>query len=146
MKPRVFVGSSTEALEVANAIQENLEHDALCKVWTQGIFNLSGNALDNLLNASLNFDFAVFVFQPDDITKIRDSTVETVRDNLVFELGLFIGKLGKEKVYFLVPDNSERMHLPTDLLGIIPGSYVPPETNGDLLAAFGRSATRCVVK
>ncbi|MEO8326190.1 MAG: nucleotide-binding protein [Nitrospirota bacterium] len=137
MKPRVFVGSSTEALEVAHAIQENLEHDALCKVWTQGIFDLSGSALDNLLNASLNFDFAVFVFQPDDITKIRASTAKTVRDNVVFELGLFIGKLGKEKVYFLVPAKSEGMHLPTDLLGIIPGSYDPPETNGDLLAALG---------
>lgn len=137
MKPRVFIGSSTEALEVAHAIQENLEHDALCKVWTQGIFDLSGSALDNLLNASLNFDFAVFVFQPDDITKIRACTAETVRDNVVFELGLFIGKLGKERVYFLVPANSEGMRLPTDLLGITPGSYVPPETNGDLLAALG---------
>lgn len=137
MKPRVFIGSSTEALEVAHAIQENLEHDALCKVWTQGIFDLAGNALDNLLAASLTSDFAVFVFQPDDITKIRADTAQTVRDNVIFELGLFIGKLGKEKVYFLVPAKSEGMHLPTDLLGITPGSYVPPETKADLLAVLG---------
>ncbi len=125
MKPKLFVGSSTEGLKTAYAIQENLEHDALCTVWTQGIFQLSGNALDNLLEAAGEYDFAVFVFQPDDISQIRDETVNTVRDNVVFELGLFIGGLGKERVFFLVPKGSEEAHLPTDLIGVEPGHYVP---------------------
>jgi predicted nucleotide-binding protein len=89
MKPKVFIGSSVEALQTAHAIQENLEHDALCKVWNQGIFQLSGNALDDLFNAMKEHDFAIFVFQGDDILKMRNDTVRTVRDNVIFELGLF---------------------------------------------------------
>ena len=30
MKPRLFIGSSTEALKTAYGVQENLEHDVLC--------------------------------------------------------------------------------------------------------------------
>lgn len=136
-KPKIFIGSSTESLKIAKTIQENLEHVALCKVWTQGIFELSGNALDNLVNATLNYDFAIFVFKPDDITKIRDMEVRTVRDNLIFELGLFIGKLGKERVYFLVPRNTDKLHLPSDLLGIEPGRFDYPKNDNDLLGALG---------
>ena len=50
--PNIFIGSSTENLDTAYAIQENLERDAICRVWTQGIFDLSNDALDNLLKAT----------------------------------------------------------------------------------------------
>jgi len=137
MKPKMFIGSSVEALRIAHAIQENLEHDALCTVWTQGIFNLLGNALDNLLEAVEKFDFAVFVFQPDDITQIRDNRLRTVRDNIIFESGLFISRLGKDKVFFVIPRNSNKLHLPTDLLGMQPGQYEPQEKDENLLSALG---------
>jgi hypothetical protein len=142
MKPRLFIGSSTEALKTAYAVQENLEHDVLCTVWTQGIFQLSGNALDNLLDAVHGYDFAVFVFQPDDISQIQNVMVRTVRDNIVFELGMFIAVLGKEKVFFLVPKGSEDIHLPTDLIAVEPGHYVLPEREEDLLAALGPFCNR----
>ena len=136
-QPKIFIGSSGEGLKIAYGIQENLEHDALCQVWSQGIFELTGNALDNLLEATTNFDFAIFVFQPDDLVKIRDSQYRVVRDNLIFELGLFISKLGKEKVFFLVPRNEKDLHLPTDLLGIQPGHYDHPCDEVNLLGSLG---------
>jgi hypothetical protein len=142
MKPRLFIGSSTEALKTAYAVQESLEHDVLCTVWTQGIFQLSGNALDNLIDAVHCHDFAIFVFQPDDISQVRDVMVRTVRDNVLFELGMFIGVLGKDRVFFLVPKGSERIHLPTDLIGVEPGHYVSPEREEDLLAALGPFCNR----
>lgn len=137
MKPRIFIGSSVEGLKVAYGIQEILEHDALSQVWDQGIFDLTGNALDNLLNATIDFDFAIFVFQPDDIAKIRDTQYKVVRDNLIFELGLFISRLSKNNVFFLVPRNEEKLHLPTDLLGIQPGQYDHQDDDKKLLGALG---------
>jgi Predicted nucleotide-binding protein containing TIR-like domain len=137
MKPRVFIGSSVESLDIAYLIQENLEYDGLITIWTQGIFQLSSNTLDDLIVALQNFDFAIFVFQPDDITKIRNAQFETVRDNIIFELGLFIGKLGKNKVFFVIPNNTENLHLPTDLLGVMPGKYDANRQDKNLKAALG---------
>ena len=142
MKPRVFIGSSAEAADVAHAVQENLEHDALCRVWDQGVFKLSGNTLDNLLNAVRDCDFAVFVFQLDDIVQIRDQAMRAARDNVVFEFGLFIGGLGKERVFYLVPKGSGNMHLPTDLIGVNPGSYEPQDKPEDLLSTLGPFCNR----
>lgn len=137
MKPRLFIGSSTEALDIAYAIQENLAYDSNPTVWTQGIFELSSNTLDDLLTSLDNFDFGIFVFNPDDVSRIRNNKVTTVRDNVIFELGLFIGKLGKKRVFFVLPDNLSDFHLPTDLLGVTPGKYNSEREDKNLKAATG---------
>ena len=137
MKPRVFVGSSTESLNIAYAIQENLEHDANVTVWTQGVFQLTSNALDDLLVILNDIDFGIFVFSPDDIVTIRNVTKTVTRDNVIFELGLFIGRLGKENVFFIVPYESEDLKIPTDLLGVAPGRYFSNREDGNLKAALG---------
>ncbi len=137
MKPKIFIGSSSERLNIAYALQENLDYDAQITVWTQGIFQLSSNSLDDLIMALDNFNFAIFVFHPDDITKIRQKTTQTIRDNLILELGLFIGRLGKERVYFLIPNDAPELHLPTDLLGVKPGTYDNNRDDGNLKASLG---------
>lgn len=137
MKPRIFIGSSTEQLDIAYSVQENLDFDAQTTVWTQGIFKLSINTLDSLIESLSNFEFAIFIFHPDDITQIRSEKVLTVRDNLIFELGLFIGKLGKENVFFLIPRTIEKLHLPTDLLGITPGTYDNTREDNNIQASLG---------
>lgn len=137
MKARIFVGSSVESLHVANAIQENLEFDANVTIWNQGIFQPSSNALDDLIDSLNNFDFGIFIFQPDDITMIRNNTKNTVRDNVIFELGLFIGKLGKKRVFFVSPRDIEDFHIPTDLLGVTRGMYDGKRDDGNINAALG---------
>jgi len=137
MKPRIFIGSSTEALDIAYAIQESLEYDSNPTVWTQGIFELSSNSLDDLIKALDNFDFGIFVFKPDDITEMRSQKLNTVRDNVIFELGLFIGRLGKKRVFFVLPDSTKNFHLPTDLIGFSPGRYNDSRKDGNLNAALG---------
>lgn len=137
VKPRLFIGSSTESLEVAYAAQQNLEDTAEVTVWTQGIFKLSRSTLHSLIVALNNFDFALFVLAPDDLAKIRGSSVHTARDNVIFELGLFIGRLGPDRTFFIVPRGQEELHLPSDLLGIMPATFDPTRQDKNFQAALG---------
>jgi hypothetical protein len=135
--PRLFVGSSTEGLDIAYAIQENLEFDAETTVWPQGVFTPSSNVLSELIEALIRFDFAAFVFSPDDTVRIRGHDHQAIRDNVVFELGLFFGGLGRRRCFFVVPRDQGAMHLPTDLLGAIPLTYSSRRSDGNLVAALG---------
>lgn len=137
MKPNVFIGSSVENLELAYAIQENLEYDGNITVWSQGIFKLSSTALDDLINALDNYDFAIFIFKPDDLVNMRGDVMNIVRDNVIFELGLFIGKLGKSRVFYLAPRSAVNLHLPTDLFGHTYGMYDDLREDGNLKASLG---------
>lgn len=136
MKPRIFIGSSVEGLSIAYSIQQNLTHDAEITVWDQGVFELSSTTIESLVKILENSDFGIFVFSNDDITKIRNKELETIRDNVLFEFGLFIGKLSRERVYFVIPSDTE-LQLPTDLLGITPGKFDPNREDGSLQAATG---------
>lgn len=137
MKPRLFIGSSTEGLRVAHAIQEELEHDAHCVVWTQAPFGLSGIVVDDLLRQVSDFDFAVFVFHPDDLSLVRGEIYRTVRDNVLLEVGMFMGGLGRERVFVGRPRGGDEVRLPTDLLGMLHGDYDPPTNPKDLRAGLG---------
>lgn len=136
MKPRLFIGSSSESEKLAKAAQYNLHHHAEVTVWSQGIFNLSSSNIESLIQALNNFDFGLFVFSPDDITIIRQDKYKSVRDNIIFELGLFIGRLNRERNFILVPTGNN-LRLPTDLLGIIPAEYELNRSDGNIRAALG---------
>lgn len=123
MKPKIFIGCSVEGLKIAYAVQENLEYDAHITIWSQNIFHLTESALDSLLKALPEYDFGIFIFKPEDTIIFRNEQKTVVRDNIIFEFGLFLGKLGKDRVSFLIPRNTENFHLPTDLIGITPGTY-----------------------
>ena len=135
-KPRIFIGSSVEGLNVAYAIQENLKFVSENTVWTQGVFNLSESSLESLLAILDGCDFGIFVFTPDDYVKIRGEEDLTVRDNVLFELGLFIGRLGRNRCYIIIPDNKD-FHLPTDLIGLTPGKYEATRSDNNLQAGTG---------
>lgn len=135
--PRVFVGSSREALDVAYAIQEGLDFDAEVTVWTQDIFRPTQATLSELAQIARRFEYAVFVFSPDDVAVLRGTEVAVVRDNVIFEFGLFVGALGVERCFFVVPRDKSQVHLPTDLLGITPLTYRAHRSDRNFVAALG---------
>jgi len=136
IKPKLFIGSSIEGLSVAYSIQENLKFITEVTVWDQGVFNLSEFILESLVKILDTSDYGIFVFTPDDHVKIRGKKDLVVRDNVLFELGLFVGKLGRNRAFIVMPDNKD-FHLPTDLLGITSGKYEANRTDNNMQAATG---------
>jgi CRP/FNR family transcriptional regulator, cyclic AMP receptor protein len=121
---RVFIISSAEALEVARVIQTALSHDGfVVTVWTDGVFKVTSYALDSLEAAVNDSDFAIAVAHHDDITLFRGKDWPTPRDNVVFELGLFMGRLGRNRAILMEP-REERVKLPSDLAGVTTIPYV----------------------
>jgi len=96
-KPAIFVASSSERLDIAEYVQAILQPHFDITVWTQGAFRLSRTNLDSLVRATNRSDYAILVCDPDDITLKRDTSQAAVRDNVIFELGLFIGSLGVQR-------------------------------------------------
>lgn len=139
-KPRVFIGSSVEGLDIANKIQELLAYDATAVVWNQGtVFGLGESTLEALEKAALAYDYAIFVFTPDDELTTRGATKTVARDNVLFELGLFIGRLGRTRAFVVNPERGA-ISLPSDLGGITTAKYDPTER--DMGAKLGPACTR----
>lgn len=141
-RPLVFVASSSEAIDVCRNLQAELESSGECDVelWTQGVILPSQYTIEGLVDAARRIDFAVIVATPDDISEKRGERTASPRDNVILELGLFVGVLGRQRTY-LIADTTVSMQLPTDLLGL---TYIPyrPRPSGNHRAAVGTAATQ----
>lgn len=139
-KPRVFIGSSAEGLPVAKALQVGLDHSAEVTIWSQGVFGLSRGTLEDLVRASQTFDYAVLALTPDDLLHKRTTVGNSPRDNVIFELGLFMGALGRERT-FIVYSRDAKPELPSDLAGVTAATY-GQRLDGNLQAAVGAACTQ----
>ncbi len=139
-KPKVFIASSLEGRSIVDAIHVNIEHECEVTPWYHS-FTPSSNTLDDLIISSSASDFALFVFQPDDLTLIRSKAEPMVRDNVLFEMGIFIGTLGRERVFLLKPSH-ETLCLPTDLAGLIYLGYEANRTDQNLEAATNPACSK----
>lgn len=139
-RPRVFIGSSSEGLVVAETIQMGLEHYAECTIWNQSVFGLSSTTIESIVDAAVGFDFAVLVLTPDDMTVKRERESAMPRDNIIFEIGLFTGVLGRART-FMVHRQDAVLELPSDLAGVTTATY-SDRSDGNLDAALGPVCTR----
>jgi predicted nucleotide-binding protein len=116
--PTIFIGSSTEALVEAKALKSLLERPSLnVRLWSEDVFVPSSNALQDLANEATTSDFAILVLSADDKVESRGVDILKPRDNVLFELGLFMGALGKDRA-FMVNTQPDGITLPTDLDGV----------------------------
>ncbi len=79
-------------------------------------------------------DFAVLVAGADDQTTSRGVTKEAPRDNVIFELGLFIGALMHRRTFMLLPRGVD-IKIPSDLLGLSEIRYDPNEPDNSKAVA-----------
>lgn len=120
MKRKLFIGSSGNGLTIAHAaadrIHERCGEWIQCEVWDRGdALKLNQSFLDSLTRAAQRFHYGVFIATADDATLKKDNVVMGARDNVIFEMGLFLGGLGPSRAFLIVEKDVD---LPTDFDGI----------------------------
>ncbi|MGE3595800.1 MAG: TIR domain-containing protein [Dehalococcoidia bacterium] len=126
--PVVFIGSSRESLPIAEAIQACIPVDvAIVRLWTKDVFGPSHFPIEDLEEQLDRADFAVLVLGPDDRVDSRGTTHDAPRDNVIFELGLFMGACTRRRVFLATPRGVD-VKIPSDLLGLTPLSYSGDES------------------
>jgi predicted nucleotide-binding protein len=139
-RPRVFIASSVEGLPIAEVIALDLQFVADVTIWDQGVFSLSEGTLPALDAVADRSDFAIVVLTADDLTTKRGQTYPVPRDNVLFELGFFMGRLGVERTY-MVYSRDHPPTLPSELAGITPATFAE-RADGNLAAAVGPATTQ----
>ncbi|HEX4130857.1 MAG TPA: TIR domain-containing protein [Pirellulales bacterium] len=135
--PNVFICSSAENVSVAEQIQVGLDHhSSVVRVWTDQVFGPMKYTMEDLEREIISADFAVAVIMGEDVVRSRKRQAVAPRDNVIFELGLFMGQLGRQRTIMVVP-RGINLKMPSDLLGLNPLSYSPPTDpkNASLMAA-----------
>jgi hypothetical protein len=124
LKPRIFIGSSVKALRFAEMAQSDLVYASEPEVWANRKFRSIDTPIETLFRMLDEFKFALFVALPEDAVDKAGTKYHTMRDNVLFEMGLFLGRLGRSRVFLIAPrDQSSQLHLPTDLIGLQPNYF-----------------------
>jgi hypothetical protein len=145
--PRVFIGSSSTARKLAHRVQQALGEKVEALVWDQGIFELGYNLLDSLLAYVSLFDFAILALTADDVTSSKGEVNDSPRDNVVFELGMFIGVRGRTRAFVIIAAEQGRtLKIPTDLAGNISLIIDPEKLNDDTYFATEIDGLRSLIE
>lgn len=120
-RPSIFIGSATESHTIAKKVALLFDKDKYeVDTWKMNIFgqkDSEGKSLSNaeqLKNFTDIYDYAIFIFTPDDelVSQTRkdlnnDTHIRalSVRHNVVFEFGLFLGRIGAERSFILYEDD-----------------------------------------
>lgn len=92
-----------------------------CPIILSEASNHGKTLLEKFESYADDVDFAIALFSPDDIGGYRNAKVykERVRQNVIFELGYFCGRLGRANVSVLMKGNVDTMELPSDINGLV---------------------------
>jgi hypothetical protein len=77
------------------------------------------------------YDFGLFVLTPDDLIISRKKQSYTPRDNVLFELGLFLGSFGPDRTFAtlqLETSDSNKVKVSSDFQGIIIPTFASPKS------------------
>ena len=93
--------------------------------------------IEKLERCSVNVGYAIALVTPDDIGALKNQEEDELnpraRQNVVFELAYFMGKLGRERVCLLLKDQVE---LPSNIGGIV---YIDMDSRGAWKAELHRN-------
>ncbi|MDR3156629.1 MAG: nucleotide-binding protein [Lactobacillales bacterium] len=125
MKRKLFIGSSLEGGSIAEELKTKILEE--CgdwiepKLWSEDkVFTLNESTFHSLIQSSREYEYGIFVATADDLRKKRWHITKTMRDNVLFEAGMFLGSLGLTRAFLLV---DKKCALPSDYAGITLSIY-----------------------
>ena len=142
IKPSIFIGSSGEFINVARQLETRLNAamGVNVTVWDDpSVFRLGQNNMDSILTAPHFFDYSILILGPDDLVTSRGKRMKAPRDNLIFELGFFLGSQGRKRAFAIVLQTPRKagerkqpiVKIPSDLAG---EQFIPVVLTGRNLA------------
>lgn len=137
LRSRIFMICSAEALPIAKSIRVGLSHDADVEIWSDDMIFPAGGYPIEALEEQVNVaDFGIALCEPDDLITARGKTSAVPRDNVIFELGFFMSRLGRHRTLLLVPHRTD-VTLPSDFKGLTPLFYSTADKSRDRAVALG---------
>jgi len=132
MSKNIFIISSSEGLEYAEAMKKLLNErfkqkgsDYSAETWSdEGKLPLTNTIIEGLektfTDLSKNDGYVIAMMTPDDSVTIKGILTYIPRDNVIFELGMAFGKLGRSHSIIIKPETTEEIcfHMLTDVAGI----------------------------
>lgn len=140
-KPALFIGSSSEGVEFARAARQALDEAAEVTLWNEDFFDPGKTFIERLVEAVAQFDFALLVLTADDVVQSRAAELFGPRDNVLFELGLFMGRLGRPRTFILHQRRGD-FKMPSDLAGVTTLSFDWPRDDGSHRRAVGTATDK----
>lgn len=117
-KKRIFIGSSSESKRIADAVYSYFEYKHDTRIWS-AVFDASTVTINEIIKQANENDFAIMILGEDDILSSRGETYSSARDNVILELGIFIGSLGLNNCFIVIPSSSEhKIKIASDLSGV----------------------------
>ncbi|HEV2840738.1 MAG TPA: TIR domain-containing protein [Chthoniobacterales bacterium] len=118
----VFISSSRNARDLALHLKDRLEFrdsDLFeIQLWWDDALILGKSTLEGLIDHCQETDFAAVLLTEDDPTEKKGVENVSLRDNCVFELGLFTGALGPNPQRVFQISSAKAAALPSDVEGI----------------------------
>jgi len=115
-KPRIFVGSSTEAIDLARKVGAAVDAAGMTSVvWDTGAFPAGSTLLERIESFADDFEGAVLLFTPDIISVRSGQTAGEPVSNVMFEYGYLSARLTRQRVAICLFEDAA---LPSDLQGV----------------------------
>lgn len=141
MAINIFIGCSSESLDVAQVVQKELRarnSNYFPILWNQGVIKISKFVIPELIKALNKSQYGIFIFNDDDIKNSRGKKSKVVRDNVLFEFGLAVGILGSDNCFVF---KSLDAKVPTDFDGLTYATYNKENFDINSQAEMGQAIT-----
>jgi Predicted nucleotide-binding protein containing TIR-like domain len=136
----MMISDAIRDAKLPNTLSFNLEP----KPWFKEELSLNQSILQSLVKFPNKYDYGCFLFTPRDALVSNDLSSMRVRDNVIFEFGLFAAQKDGIHKSFIIQQDDINLKLASDLSGIVTAKYTHTDNPQVLNANIKFSVTRII--